>query len=104
MMTSRLVGAAVIVSCLLSVAGSAVEFDDPVVLEVAGRPLDVEHSGYATPCVTDFDGDGRKDLLVGEPYMGRLRIYRNLGTNHSPRFDRFSVFQDGAPEGRVPAG
>jgi hypothetical protein len=54
--------------------------------------------------VVDFDGDGCKDLLVGEMYRGRLRVYRNMGTNNEPRFEGFSVFQDESPEGRVPAG
>ena len=69
-----------IIPLLMIVAGSfasASELAAPQKIKVAGRPIDVEHVGHAAPFVGDFDGDGRKDLLVGEYYKGRLRIYRN---------------------------
>ncbi len=84
------------------VGAFATELEEPIPVRVAGDPLDVEHSGHAAPFVADFDGDGRKDLLVGEFYQGRLRIYRNVDTNGEPRFERFSVFRDGEPGGCVP--
>jgi hypothetical protein len=83
---------------------TAAELEGPIAITAGGSPVDTEHAGNAAPFVADLDGDGRKDLLVGERYLGRLRIYRNVGSNQQPRFDRFSVFQDGAPEGRVPSG
>ena len=38
---------------------------EPVRLEAAGKPIDTE-IGHAAPFVCDFDGDGLKDLLVGQ--------------------------------------
>ncbi len=93
-----------IIPLLMIVAGSfasASELAAPRKIKVAGRPIDVEHVGHAAPFVGDIDGDGRKDLLVGEYYKGRLRIYRNVGTNAEPRFEGFTVFQDGAPSGCI---
>jgi hypothetical protein len=79
----------------------AADLEPAVPVLAAGKPLDVEHEGQAAPFVADFDGDGKKDLLLGEAYKGRLRIYRNVGTNREPRFEGYRLFQDGAPGGRV---
>ncbi|MHC4403449.1 MAG: hypothetical protein ACYTG0_27650 [Planctomycetota bacterium] len=84
--------------------GRAGQLEGPIAVVADGKPIDTEHAGNAAPFVADFDGDGRRDLLVGEMYLGRLRIYRNVGTDGEPRFEKFSVFQEGVPEGRVPAG
>lgn len=89
---------------VFAVNGVSSELEEPIPVRVAGCPLDVEHSGHAAPCVADFDGDGVNDLLVGEFYQGRLRVYRNVGTNAEPSFEDYFVFQDGVPEGRVPVG
>jgi hypothetical protein len=70
----------------------------------AGQPIDVQLDGHSAPFVGDFDGDGVKDLLVGQFQDGKLRIYRNLGTNARPRFKTYTWFQDGAETGRVPVG
>jgi hypothetical protein len=69
-----------------------------------GRPVDVERSGHAAPCVGDFDGDGKPDLLVGQYDGGKLRVYRNTGTARAPKFDTFTYFVAGGQAGRVPVG
>ena len=46
---------------------------------VDGKPLDVARDGHSAPFVGDFDGDGKRDLLVGQYHEGRLRVYRNRG-------------------------
>jgi hypothetical protein len=41
---------------------------------------------------------------LGEYHEGRLRVYRNVGTDREPRFDEYAWFQAGAELGRVPTG
>jgi hypothetical protein len=100
-----------IVAALLAVilatslrAAEPSELAPPVKVMVAGKPLDVGGVGYAAPFYGDFDGDGVNDLLVGQFSEGKLRIYRNEGSNARPRFERFTWLLDGKPEGRVPTG
>ncbi|MEO2020605.1 MAG: VCBS repeat-containing protein [Pirellulaceae bacterium] len=64
----------------VTVAGAA-EFAAPVRLSGGGQAVRVESPGYAAPCWADVDGDGKKDLLVGQFNNGKIRVYRNLGKN-----------------------
>lgn len=92
----------------------------------AGKDAIDVTTGHAAPYVLDFDGDGRKDLLVGEFGDGefpvaelpdalaagwkqpgnfanaRLRIYRNVGTNQAPKFDGFEYLQAGGGIATIP--
>ena len=53
--------------------------------------------GHADPCVLDWDGDGLKDLLLGEFTQGRIRVYLNIGTNSEPVFETWHYLEsDGA--------
>ena len=54
-------------------------FEPPVRMRAAGEVIEVEDSGHAAPCLADVDGDGRKDLVVGQFAGGRMKVYRNLG-------------------------
>ena len=98
-----------ILVCLCAVAAgpaapAASETLSPGVKILAGtQPIDVE-IGHAAPFYTDFDGDGVNDLLVGQFGQGKLRIYRNSGTNADPKFDKFQFFQAGGQDATVPFG
>lgn len=59
--------------------GGPGEFQPPVRLMADGKPVRVESPGWACPCWADMDGDGKKDLLVGQFSGGKIRVYRNLG-------------------------
>ena len=58
---------------------SAGEFERPVLLKADGVAVRVESPGYAAPCWADVDGDGKKDLLVGQFNKGKIRLFKNLG-------------------------
>ncbi len=79
------------------------DLEQPVRLEAAGKPIDT-NIGHAAPFVCDFDGDGVKDLLVGQFGQGILWIYRNEGTNSQPKLAQGVKFKQGKEDGRVPSG
>ncbi len=60
--------------------------------------------GHAAPLVTDFDGDGVPDLLVGQFEDGKLRVYKNTGTAKAPKLEGFTWFKTGEEEGKIPSG
>jgi hypothetical protein len=73
----------VLLAALLPVCGAALcgaaEFERPVRLKADGVAVRVERPGYAAPCWADIDGDGKKDLLVGQFNGGKIRVFKNLG-------------------------
>ncbi len=54
----------------------------------------------AKPWVTDWNGDGKKDLLVSSRWPPKLCLFENTGTDASPQFDAETVLYD--VEGAVP--
>jgi hypothetical protein len=50
---------------------------------------------YAIPCVTDWNGDGRKDLIVGYQTAGKLALFLNTGSDATPVFTNFVNLQAG---------
>jgi len=81
-----------------SVPQRATDLAPPVRIMAGGAPIDVD--GAAAPFLADFDEDGTNDLLIGQAGYGRLRIYRNTGTNARPKFDSFEWFM---ADGRIAA-
>jgi len=74
-----------------------------VKITAAGEPIDVE-IGHLVPCVCDWNGDGKKDLLVGQFTSGAIRLYLNQGTDTEPVFGEFSFLQAGGKQIRLDAG
>ncbi len=85
-----------------SSAGAA-SFQSPFQVKDAETPISVDIC-HAAPLYVDYDGDGKKELLVGQFGEGKVRIYRNEGTNKVPKFKGFAWFQAGGEVASVPAG
>jgi hypothetical protein len=91
------------ISAILSACpGWAQEFESPVRLKADDAPIDTE-IGHAAPYVYDFDRDGKRDLLVGQFLGGKLRTYRNVGTNEKPVFGAVEWFKVGEKIVTTPA-
>lgn len=50
--------------------------------------VDIDVSTLAIPVVSDWDEDGRKDLVVGNN-EANIKVYLNVGTNENPAFSNF---------------
>jgi len=79
------------------------ELAAPVQVQAEGKPIDITEVGHAAPFHADFDGDGKRDLLVGQFGGGKLRVYKNTGTEAEPKFANYEYFKAGADLGTVPA-
>jgi len=92
-------------SLALACSALAAESDlkAPVRLQANGQDITVD-VGHAAPYLHDWDRDGVRDLLVGQFGEGKLRIYRNHGTNAQPDYRDFEYFKTGADFGTIPSG
>lgn len=64
---------------------------------------DIKFYYYTAPCVTDWNEDGKKDLLVGE-FWGYIYLFLNSGTNSSPVFTTSSKLKAGGSDIQVAYG
>ena len=85
----------------------APELSKPFLVMGGKAPVKTEKHGLAAPALFDWDGDGKRDLLVGEfeTNSGDLfpkgkdgstvRVYKNIGTDDSPVFsEKFEWARD----------
>jgi len=71
-------------------------FEEPFPVMVQNLPITVA-GGFAAPAITDFDGDGLPDLLVGQREQGQLHLFLNQGERFDPEFSEgFPVQAAGA--------
>lgn len=76
--------------------------DDGRLLHPGRLILDVGMHGSAAPWVCDLDRDERRDLLVGEDFQSRLRIFRDSSKASDLQFTNFQVLNEDPLQGSVP--
>ena len=72
-------------------------------LESAGKTID-EKIGHFVPCVADWNGDGKKDLIVGQLMSGKIRLYLNEGSDAAPKLGEVQFMQAGGKDISLPCG
>jgi len=90
-----------VLGLLCTVASAALQ--DGVKLQADGKDIFVP-VGHLVPTVVDFNGDGNKDLIVGQFSGGKIRLYLNRGTDKAPVFKDFTYLEAGAKPINLAAG
>ncbi len=76
----------------------------PVRLEADGKPIDVgEFSkiAHAGPAVADVDGDGDRDLVVGD-FPGYFWLFENRRDDRTPKYVAKGKLQAGGEAAKTP--
>jgi hypothetical protein len=90
---------AALLVCSVAAARGDTEFAPPVRLMAGDAAVRVESPGWAAPCLADIDGDGKKELLVGQFHQGKIKVYAHLG---GAKFAVGKWLQAGGKDAEVP--
>jgi hypothetical protein len=94
-MTQKMIYYTILSGFVLTLYGQAPRFYDPEFLLSWNDTIDV--IVFSSPITYDWDGDGDKDLLVGQFFYGYISFYENIGTNYAPVFgDSYFLYADGS--------
>jgi hypothetical protein len=72
---------------------------------VQASGADIEVPGWSVPSFAHWNGDGLKDLVVGEGGVavdGKVRVYLNVGEPGAPQFSDFFYAQSEGADLTVP--
>lgn len=75
-------------------AADSVDFAPGVKVQAAGKDLEVSR-GNASPCVVDWNEDGKKDLVMGKG-NGTIFVFLNEGSNEQPIFGKPTELNGGS--------
>jgi hypothetical protein len=88
----------------LASAQEEVIFHPPVRIEADGKPIDIgalSEYAHAGPAHADVDGDGDRDLLVGD-FPGFFWYFENAGSDAAPRFLSRGQLEAGGQKAKTP--
>jgi len=106
MLKRILTSAAAMGPLTLACAAGPIEMQPGVKLEAGGQPIDDHQLGHFVPTVADWNGDGKKDLIVGsftgDP--GNVRLYLNIGSEAAPKFGKTTFLKAGREPIKLPGG
>jgi len=95
----QLIGVAAVLAASAGVFAAGIEMQPGVKLEAGGEVIDGGKVtiGHFVPTVVDWNGDGKKDLIVGSftGNPGNVMLYLNIGTDAEPKFDKGRVLEAG---------
>ncbi len=80
----------VVIAVGMSLA-AAPNYDPYYLLQEGSTTIDCGY--YGSPCVTDWNNDGMKDLVLGIFTGGNIWFYANENTNEDPVFNSHTVMQ-----------
>ena len=84
--------------------GAVSELAEPVRLYADGKAIDIgelSSFGHAGPWIADVDGDGDRDLLVGD-FPGHFWFVENCGTEKEPKYTHRGKLQAGNVDAKTP--
>ena len=95
------IGFVTLIICVLPSMAEPPAFGSMSYIQCDGDSIDIGF--FSDPVFVDWDGDGLKDLIVGQYFdeavsnYGKMRFYKNTGTGADPSFDSWIYIQaDGA--------
>jgi FG-GAP-like repeat/IPT/TIG domain/Secretion system C-terminal sorting domain len=65
---------------LASTSNTTAGFSGPTTIKLAGGTTDLDAGSVSKPLVTDYDGDGKLDMLVGN-VVGSIQLYTQTAVN-----------------------
>lgn len=79
------------------------QLQEGVLLQADGKEINIG-VGHLVPVVTDWNDDGKKDLLIGQFSGGKIGLYLNTGTDAAPELKFSGNLAAGGAEISLPAG